>query len=330
MNKRPASTRPLTATDFDAVVDIDAGITGRARPGYFQKRLAAAIAEPDYFIYIGCEVEGALKGYLFARLQEGEYGVNDKVAVVDTIGVNPDSAGQGIGRLMMEDCRTILRHKKVAELQTQVDWHNLEFMRFLSANGFQLAPRQILEREIDYMDTVINTDPVKSDTTRSGEKDYSDSSSDDSAALARDVVIIRSLNSGDLEAVVHVDKKVTGADHSRFYQRKTKEVLDETGIRVSLVAEKNDQAAGFIMARVDFGEFDRTEPVAVLDSIAVDPDYSHVQIGSAMLSQLLANLTTLRLEKIRTEIDADHFDVLNFLMKNGFRNSQRLSFSYKV
>ena len=328
MNQQSASTRPLTAGDFDAVVAIDAGITGRSRPGYFKKRLAAALAEPAWFIYIGCEWGGTLEGYLFARLQEGEYGVSKKVAVMDTIGVNPDSTGRGIGRMMMEDCRAILRHKKVSELQTQVDWRNLGFLHFLSAGGFELAPRQILERDVGYMDTRISSDPEQVDRTGSGEKDYSDPGSYDAASLARDVVNIRSLNAGDLKALVRVDKKVTGADHSRYYQRKIKEVLDETGIRVSLVAEKDGQVAGFIMARVDFGEFDRTEPVAVLDSIAVDPEYGHVQIGSAMLSQLLANLTTLRLETIRTEIDSDHFDVLNFLMKNGFRNSQRLSFSY--
>lgn len=330
MKEQQLNIRPLTAGDFEAVVNIDAKITGRTRPGFFEKRLAAAVTDPDYFIYIGCELQGMLKGYLFARLQEGEYGVSEKVAVVDAIGVEPASTGQGIGRTMMEDCLAVSRHKKVSEIQTQVDWRNLEFLRFLSACKFQLAPRQILEREVDYMDTRISTDPVKLDVTGAGEKDYSDPNNDEATALARDVISVRSLNTVDMAALVRIDKKVTGVDHRRYYQRKTKEVLDETGIRVSLVAENDGQVAGFIMARVDFGEFDRAEPVAVLDSIAVDPDYGHHQVGSAMLSQLLANLATLRLETVRTEIDTDHFDVLNFLMKNGFRNSQRLSFSCKV
>lgn len=181
------------------------------------------------------------------------------------------------------------------------------------------------------MDTQINTDPIKAVAkTEAGETDYSDPSSDDAAALARDLIYCRSLTAEDVSALTRIDRKITGLDHQGFYQRKVKEVLEESGIRVSLVAEKDGQVLGFIMARVDFGEFDRTEPVAVLDSMAVDPDYGHNQIGSAMLSQLLGNLTTLRLEKIRTEVGTDHFDVLNFFMKNGFRNSQRLSFSCTV
>ena len=322
--------RPLTAADLQQVVKIDASITGHPRPGFFGKRLAAAVVEPENFIYIGCEVDGGLKGHLLARLQEGEYGINKSVAVMDAIGVDPDSMGEGIGRVMMEQFVSILRHKQVPEFQTQTEWNNLPLIRFFSAYGFKLAPRQILEREVSYMDTQLHTDPVKADMTAAGEKDYSDPSNDDAAALARDLVTCRSLIDADVSALARIDRKVTGQDHLKFYQRKVNEVVNESGIRDSLVAERDDQVIGFIMARVDFGEFGRTEPVAVLDSIAVDPGYRHIQVGSAMLSQLLANLTSLRLESIRSEVDADHFDVLRFLTRNGFRNSQRLAFDYHV
>ena len=328
--KTRPKVRPLTASDLQQVVNIDAKITGHPRPGFFEKRLAAAVAEPENFVYIGCEMDANLKGHLLARLQQGEYGVNKPIAVMDAIGVDPDCMGEGIGRAMMEAFEAILRHKNVPEFQTQTEWNNLPLIRFFSAYGFKLAPRQILEREVSYMDTQMRTDPVKADMTAAGEKNYSDPSNDDAVALARDLITCRSLTAADVSALTRIDRKVTGQDHLKFYQRKVQEVVNESGIRVSLVAERNGQVIGFIMARVDFGEFGRAEPVAVLDSIAVDPGYRHNQVGSAMLSQLLANLTSLRLEKIRTEVDADHFDVLNFLTNNGFRNSQRLAFTYKV
>ena len=52
------TTRPLTKNDFEAVVGIDAVNSGRRRPGFFEKRLEAALAEPNYFIYIGHDVGG--------------------------------------------------------------------------------------------------------------------------------------------------------------------------------------------------------------------------------------------------------------------------------
>jgi ribosomal protein S18 acetylase RimI-like enzyme len=130
--------------------------------------------------------------------------------------------------------------------------------------------------------------------------------------------------------LIRIDKKVTGQDHSAYYERKVNEVLNESGIRVSLVGELDGQVVGFIMARVDYGEYDRTEPIAVLDTIGVHPDFGNKNVGSALLAQLLGNLATLRLDKIRTQVDADHFDVLSFLMKNGFYPSQELAFSYPM
>jgi len=68
----------------------------------------------------------------------------------------------------------------------------------------------------------------------------------------------------------------------------------------------------------------------VLDSVAVIPGLGHHLVGSALLSTLLGNLTSLRLEIIRTEVDPDHLDVLGFLLKNGFRQSQELVFSRRL
>ena len=134
----------------------------------------------------------------------------------------------------------------------------------------------------------------------------------------------------DLPAIVRIDSKISGKNHQAYYNQKFAEVFDQSGIRVSLVAEQDDHVVGFLMARVDFGEFDRIEPAAVLDTIAVDPAYTHHLVGTALLSQLFANLATLRIEVIRSEADADHIDVLRFLQRNGFSNSQRLAFVREV
>ena len=324
------TTRPLTAEDIDQVVDIDASINGRHRPGFFKKRLEAALSDPRSFIYIGCELQGELKGFLFARLLEREYGASEPVAVMDAIGVAPDCQGQKIGTAMLNELETILRHKKVKEVQTQADWRNLGILNYFYKAGFQLAPRQVLEREVSYMATtdMPEQEPISSDNNQ--EKDFSTPSGDEMGSLSLDAVICRSLQPEDMPMLIRIDKKVTGQDHSAYYERKVNEVLNESGIRVSLVGELDGQVVGFIMARVDYGEYDRTEPIAVLDTIGIHPDFSNKNVGSALLAQLLGNLATLRLDKIRTQVDADHFDVLSFLMKNGFYPSQELAFSYPM
>src|SRR6185295_16571334 len=92
-------------------------------------------------------------------------------------------------------------------------------------------------------------------------------------------------------------------DRSRYLEQKFAEATRDTDVRVSLVVERDGVPVGFIMGRVDFGEFGQVEPTAVMDTIGVDPDCQNQGIGRALLSQLLVNLTTLRIERVCTEID---------------------------
>lgn len=162
------------------------------------------------------------------------------------------------------------------------------------------------------------------------EIDYSDPSGDDFEALARDRVPVRSLNAEDLDGVLAVDRKITGQDRRTYFVRKLAETLEESGVRVSLAAELDGRIVGFIMARVDFGEFGRTEPEAVIDTIGVHPDYTHREVGRAMLSQLLANLAGLQVERVRTLVDWDQFDLLAFLARCGFHPAKRLALRRRI
>jgi ribosomal protein S18 acetylase RimI-like enzyme len=134
----------------------------------------------------------------------------------------------------------------------------------------------------------------------------------------------------DLRALIAIDRRIAGRDRSGYFEQKLHEALYESDVRVSLVVERNGDPVGFIMARVDFGEFGRVEPTAVMDTIGVDPDYWGQGIGRALLSQLLVNLQTLRVERIRTEIDWRDRDLLGFLDRCGFRPSQQLCFDQAI
>jgi len=159
------------------------------------------------------------------------------------------------------------------------------------------------------------------------EPDYSDPGSDDFEALSRDKVMVRSLTQEDLDRVVGIDQKITGQNHRAFFQRKFQEVLFESGVRLSLVAEMEGMVVGFMMARVDFGEFGRTASEAVIDMLGVAEAYRSQQVGHALLSQLLANLATLQVDSVRSEVEWNNFGLLGFLESCGFVPSQRLALS---
>lgn len=148
--------------------------------------------------------------------------------------------------------------------------------------------------------------------------------------LARDSAAVRCMRAEDIGDVLRIDAKITGKDLTAFYRRKFDEALHESAIRVSLVAEIDQRPVGFIMARVDFGGFGQTEPVAVIDTMGVDPDFASRSIGKALLSQLLANLSALRVERVETQVSRENFDLLRFFYRCGFGPSQNLVFHKQV
>jgi len=147
---------------------------------------------------------------------------------------------------------------------------------------------------------------------------------------ARDYVPIRSLHADDLDALIRIEKRITGNERRDYYTQRLKEALGESGVRVSLVAEIDDHVGGFIMARTDYGEFGRSEPAAVLDVINVDPGYSGQGVGRALISQLFTNLSGLMIENVRTTVAWDNFALLGFMEGCGFAPSQRLIFKRPI
>lgn len=298
------SILPLTAADFDRVVEIDKAITDRVRRGFYEKRFAASAGNPPDYVGLAAVRGSVVQGFVLAHLLSGEFGVTAPVGVLDAIGVDPAARGYCVGRRLLSGLEQALAARGVKELRTEADWTEHSLIGFFSSAGFRLAPRLVLHR---------TTTPAEDGEGEDG-------------LLPRDRVAIRSLTEGDLPALVRIDRHITGRDRAAYYARKTDEVLKRSGVRVSLVAEDAGQPVGFVMARVDFGEYGRTEPAAVMDTIGVDPANRSKQVGQALLSQLLTNLRSLHVECLITEVAWNDFPLLRFLDRNGFSPAQRLSF----
>lgn len=162
------------------------------------------------------------------------------------------------------------------------------------------------------------------------EIDYSQTPEPEFGPLARDRIPVRAMQEGDLRRLIAIDRRITGRAREAYFQGKMADALQESDVQVSLVAECDGVPAGFIMARVDLGEFGRIEPVAVIDTIGVDPDYQGRGVARALLSQLLVNLGTLRVERVRTELNWRDRDILSLLDRCGFEPSQELSFDRAI
>ena len=137
-------------------------------------------------------------------------------------------------------------------------------------------------------------------------------------------VTVRNLRPVDLARVIDLDWRITGNRRSEYFKLKLSEALADTGVQISLAAEYDDQFAGFLLARVYFGEFGAAERTAVLDTIGVHPGMRGHGVARALLRQLRQNLQALGIESLQTEVSWDDQELLSFFHCAGFRPGLRL------
>ncbi len=137
-------------------------------------------------------------------------------------------------------------------------------------------------------------------------------------------IVVRQLRSSDLQRLLRMDEAITGRKRVAWFERRLKLALEETDIRISLGAEKEGLLVGALMGAVHFGEFGVLEPVAVLDTVLVDPEFGRSGIATEMFAQFVQSLRALRIARVRTEVDWNDQDLVAFFGKAGFRPVARL------
>jgi ribosomal protein S18 acetylase RimI-like enzyme len=324
-----STVRPLRPQDLDAVVAIDQAIEGRPRRGYVQRRLEAALREPARHAQFAAVDGHGLAGHILARVLRGEFGRQRPALRIELIGVRRQAQGHGVGGKLLDALLAYARRHDVAELRTAARWNDHAMLRWLDAKGFSLAPDLIVDCAIGdgaYRPERDDAVGLPAGAGPGNEIDYGAPAGNDYEKLARDSADLRSMTFDDLPAIVRIDRQLTGRDRSDYMRAQLAEAMDDSAVRISLTARRDDTVVGYLMARTDLGDFGRTEPVAVIDTIGVDPDYTHRGVGHALLSQLFVNLGALRVERVETIIAPSDLPLLGFLYECGFAPSQRLAF----
>jgi predicted N-acetyltransferase YhbS len=214
-------------------------------------------------------------------------------------------------------------------VRTAAAWNDHRMLAWFDAMKFTLAPNLVLDCAVaggQYTPERDDRVTLPDGPGPAGEIDYGGRPGNDFERLARDCADVHAMKPGDLAAIVRIDRSITGHDRESYMKHQLGEAMNDSAIRVSLTARLEDGIAGYLMARVDLGDFGRTEPVAVLDTIGVDSGFAHRGVGHALLSQLFANLGALQVERVETVVGPRDLALLGFLYGAGFTPSQRLSF----
>ncbi|HUK04794.1 MAG TPA: GNAT family N-acetyltransferase [Burkholderiales bacterium] len=328
-----AQVRSLAPQDVERVEAIDELWLGRPRSRYFERRLAAAQRQPRLHVQLGADIDGRLCGFVLGRVLEGEFGRAEPALRLESIGIDPVAEGRGLGTRLGEALEAEARKRGVRELRTSAHWREHGMLAFLDRAGWSLGRNYVLDCAL--ADAAWGGEremPVSSpvDAAPRDPNDYGVPASNDYETLARDVADIAVLGAGDLEGIVRIDKRLTDRDRSAYLKHALEETMADSSVRVSLAVRADQGLAGYVMARVDLGDFGRRAPVAVIDAIGVDPLRKDHGFGHALMSQLFVNLRALGVERIETVVAPDNFELLHFFLGAGLRPADRLAFAKRL
>jgi ribosomal protein S18 acetylase RimI-like enzyme len=329
----PVAIRALGVQDLGAVVAIDAEQQGRSRRVYIERRVQAALREPTLHAQLAAVDDKGLAGFMLGRVLEGEFGRSDTGLRLELLGVRTDARGRRVGTQLFDALLVWARRHGVRELHTAASWRDTRLLHWLDAIGFELAPITIVERGVEHAADGARPLPERETVALEPgqgpgrEIDFGSRESNDFERQARGHADVRAMLPADLGDIVRIDRAITGRERSGYIGRRLMETLSDSAIRVSLTARLDGVIVGFLMARADWGDFGRSEPVAVIDTLGVDPEYATRRgVGRAMLRQLIANLDALQVERIETVISHHDLRLAGFFIGHGFQPSQRLAF----
>jgi ribosomal protein S18 acetylase RimI-like enzyme len=141
--------RNLRPSDLDAVIQIDARNIGRRRDEFFKLKLKQALSNTGITVSLAAELDGAFVGFLLAAVFYGEFGVTERVAVMDVIDVHPDFRGHHVATALLDQLRTNLLGLGIHTLRTEVGWDDTDLLGFFRREGFVMAQRLCLDLDLE-------------------------------------------------------------------------------------------------------------------------------------------------------------------------------------
>lgn len=149
-----ATIREMRPDDLDMVVGLDARVFGKARPAYFERRLASLRThEPSgHTLGLVAEADGSVVGFVLGTLTSGEFGFEGVTVLMDSIAVAPNRHRRGIGHQLTRALVTESAALGARDVYTLVNWKAWDMLAFFDAAHFGLAQTVLLHQHIGATD----------------------------------------------------------------------------------------------------------------------------------------------------------------------------------
>jgi GNAT superfamily N-acetyltransferase len=139
------------AADVDAVVALDAEITGAAKADYWSdifERFAGPNQRRKRYFLVAKSGHNELLGFIVGEIRAWEFG-SPPCGWVLALSVTPDQRQQGIGTLLFEALCARMKHDGATTIRTMVLGNDKTNLSFFRGEGLAAGPYIELERRLD-------------------------------------------------------------------------------------------------------------------------------------------------------------------------------------
>ena len=135
----------------------------------------------------------------------------------------------------------------------------------------------------------------------------------------------RTLNAGDLERVIAIDRAHAAGGRRRFFEKRFAAAAAHPDEFIHVGVMRGGSLRGFPFARLLRGEFGRAHVGAVLDVIGVDPVSRETGIGRSLLTELVARLCAAGARTLHSQAEWSDPRLTHFFAATGFRLAPRVA-----
>jgi GNAT superfamily N-acetyltransferase len=146
---QPHIVRPVKARDLDAIIGIDAEVTGLAKPEYWHDVFDryGARGRPGRFFLVATSGAG-IDGFVIGEVRDWEFG-SPPCGWVFGINVRPDARLGGTGTRLLEAINDGFRRAGVTKVRTLLARDNNLVLSFFRSQGMMAAPFIPLELDLE-------------------------------------------------------------------------------------------------------------------------------------------------------------------------------------
>ena len=141
--------RPVRRGDLDAVIDIDAMVTGMEKRDYWNslyRRYADAVATGQHFLV--AMAHGQVIGFVIGEVRDWEFG-SPPCGWVFAIDVRPDARLGGTATQLLQAICAGFRRAGVSKVRTMLSRDNTLILSFFRSQGMMIGPFIPLEMDLE-------------------------------------------------------------------------------------------------------------------------------------------------------------------------------------